>query len=239
MRSVVDTTNEVLWEQTGCPATHDDESSKRERAVCVLATVSKLTRNDVMRIGRFPPRREPVVAVSIRLGTGYPNNEAWQLEPPTVEDAFIERELDSVSVAMLRDLARLLALRPAQWPKSDLRVMPEDVRCDKRLPSPGDRVRCQATIRNRGSVDALARITAALAASHTDVGLGKELPRRVIPAKSQVLIEWDWVWTEGRAWTVIVTVDLLTPRAYGGYRIPIKERNVSDNRAYVHVPPRK
>jgi hypothetical protein len=239
MRSVVQTTNEMLWIQTDCPATHDDnESKKRERAVCVLARASRLAGNEQNRSGRVP-LREPVVSISVRLGTGNPNDGVWQLERPTVEDAFIERGLDSVTVPRLGDLARLLSLRPAQWPKSDLRVMPDDMRCDKILPAPGDRVRCQATIRNRGSVDALARISAALASSHTDIGLGKDLPRRAIPAKGSIVIEWDWVWTEGRAWTVIITVDLLTPRGYGGYRIPIRERNVSDNRAYLHVPPRK
>jgi len=239
MRSVVQTTNEVLWIETGCPATHDDdESRKRERAVCVLARASTLAGNEQNRSGRVP-LREPVVSISIRLGTGNPNDGVWQLERPTVEDAFIERGLDSVTVPRLRDLAQLLSLRPAQWLKSDLRVMPEDIRCDKRLPAPGDRVRCQATIRNRGSVDALARISAALAATHTDVGLGTDLPRRTIPAKGKIVIEWHWVWMEGRAWAVIVTVELLTPRGYGGYRIPIRERNVSDNRAYLRVPPGK
>src|SRR5262245_10638948 len=166
MRSVVETTNEVIWVPTNCPATHDDvETTGTTPVVCVRAIASRLAGPD-MNTRRRVPLREPIVSISIRLGTGNPRTGAWLLEPPRVEYAFIERELDSVSVPRLRDLARLLSLRSAQWPKSDLRVMPEDLRCDKRLPSPGDRVRCQATIRNRGSVDALAGISAALAANH-------------------------------------------------------------------------
>ena len=172
-------------------------------------------------------------------GTGNPNSGVWQLERPRVEDAFIEREGDSLSVPRLRDLPELLRLPPSRWPKAALSVVPEDVRCDTAMPKPGDRVRCQATIRNRGSVEALARVTVGIVARYTDIGLGQPLPRSTIRPNDQVVVSWDWVWPKGDAWSVSVWVELHTPHGYGGYRIPIKERNVQDNRAYVRVPSRK
>jgi hypothetical protein len=239
MRSLVQTTSEVIWTPTDCPATHEDvETAGTTPAVCVRAIVSRLTGPDLDTLGHVP-LREPVVSISIRLGTGHPYKGAWQLEPPRVEDAFIERELDSVSVPRLRDLARLLRLTPRQWPKSELSVASKDIRCDKTQPAPGDHVRCQATIRNRGPVAALARVSVSIATSGNDVGLGKGLPRQAIPANGQIVVSWDWDWPAGRAWWVIVFVELHTPGGYGGYRIAMTERNVEDNRAEVSVPPRR
>ena len=84
-------------------------------------------------------------------------------------------------------------------------------------------------------VEALARVTVGIVARFTDIGLEQPLPRSTIRPNDQVVVSWDWVWPKGDAWSVSVWVELHTPHGYGGYRIPIKERNVQDNRAYVRV----
>jgi hypothetical protein len=235
IKTTLQTDREVGWVQTACPATNEDvDAARTERPVCMLAIASRLEIVDLQR-----RQTDPIVSISIRLGTGNPNSGVWQLERPRVEDAFIEREGDSLSVPRLRDLPELLRLPPSRWPKAALSVAPEDVRCDNAMPKPGDRVRCQATIRNRGSVEALARVTVGIVAHDTDIGLGQPLPQSTIRPNDQVVVSWDWVWPKGDAWSVSVWVELHTPHGYGGYRIPIQERNMQDNRAYVMLPSRK
>jgi hypothetical protein len=235
IKTTLQTDREVRWVQTACPATNEDvDTSRTERPVCMLAIASRLEIVDLRR-----RQTDPTVSISIRLGTGNPNSGVWQRERPRVEDAFIEREGDSLSVPRLRDLPELLQLPPSRWPKAALSVVPEDIRCDSALPKPGDRVRCQATIRNRGSVEALARVSVGIVARNSDMGLGQELRGSTIRPNDQVVVSWDWVWPKGDAWSVSVSVDLHTPHGYGGYRMPMRERNVQDNRAYVMVPSRK
>ena len=59
----------------------------------MLAIASRLEIVDYQR-----RQTDPIVSISIRLGTGNPNSGVWELERPRVEDAFIEREGDSLSV---------------------------------------------------------------------------------------------------------------------------------------------
>jgi hypothetical protein len=232
IKSTVQTVREVGWIQTGCPATTERVDGPQEkRAVCMLAIASQLE-----IVGFRREQIEPIVSISIRLGTGNPNLGVWQLERPRVEDAFIEREGDSLSVPRLRELPQLLRLPLSQWPKSELSVAPEDIRCDNTAPRPGDRVRCQATVHNRGPVEAIVRFTASLLASHTDLSGTVQSFQPTIRPNDQAILTWDWVGPEGNTWSLSVRVEVHTPRAFGGYRVPMKERNVGDNSAYVIFP---
>jgi hypothetical protein len=239
LRSTVQSDREMEWTQTACPATHEEwVTVEKDRPVCVLITASQRARPGPER-PQAATKGELVVAISIRLGRGNPNSGAWKLEQPLVEDAFIERDGDTLSVQKLGEIPRLLRLSPEQWPKGELSVSATDIRCDTSSPTPGERVRCQAMIRNRGSLEAVARITVSIVAVGKDVGTGQSIPNQKVPPNGQVVVAWDWVWPEGSAWTVGVSAELHTPHAYGGYRIPIKERNREDNRAYVTVRARR
>jgi hypothetical protein len=235
LRSTVQSDREMQWTHTACPATHEERVTvETDRPVCVLITASQRARPGPER-PQAATNGELVVAISIRLGRGNPNSGAWKLEQPLVEDAFIERDGDSLSVQQLGEVARLLRLSPRQWLKSELSVSAADVRCDTSNPTPGERVRCQAMIHNRGPLEAAARITVSIVAAGNDIGMGQSIPNQKVPPNGQVVVVWDWVWPQGKAWSVGVSAELHTPHAYGGYRIPIKERNVEDNRAYVTV----
>jgi hypothetical protein len=235
IRTTVQTDREMQWTTTGCPATQEEvDALATKRSVCVLATASLLARPGPER-PQAAAKGELVVPLSIRLGTGNPNAGAWHLERPQVEDAFIERDGDSLSVPRLGDLPHVLGVSPERWPKSDLSVSPSDIRCDKALPKPAESVRCEVTIHNRGPVEAVVRILPSVVEVGNDIAAGKSIPRYKIPPNDQVVVAWDWVWPQGRAWSLDVSVELLTPHAYGGYRIPIKERNVQNNRASVMV----
>jgi hypothetical protein len=231
LRSSVGTKDEIQWTQTACPATHEELGSNRaEWPVCVLATVGVSARPGPER-PLAARQGELVVALSIRLGTGNPNTGAWQTERPQIEDAFVERDGDSVTVPYLRDLPALLRLPPERWPKGDLSVSTEDIRCDNSSPTPGETVTCQVAIRNTGPAEALVRTSAYVIARGGDIGAAKSLPLRRLSADERAVLSWDWAWPKGTAWRVQVAVELYTPHAYGGYRIPVKERNVQNNRA--------
>jgi hypothetical protein len=237
IRATVKPDDESQWQYNGCPATHEQwVETVADRPVCVLIKVGRGAKIWDVEQARAT-KDAVVVAVSIRLGRGSVSPR-WQLEQPQLEDAFIERDGDSLTLQRLADLPRFLDVSPERWPKSELIVAASDVRCDK-SPMPGETGRCQATIFNRGSIEALARISVSAVPVGTDVGLGQALPLEKIAPNSQVVVAWGWVWPQGSAWGVGVWVDLHTPHAYGGYRIPIKERNTQDNRAYVNVPARK
>jgi len=228
LRTTVGTSDEFAWVQTACPATHEKPGpNPSEWPVCVLVDVP-LPPDSIPR-GVIPAGSRYRVALSIRLGHGNPSRGAWQTEPPRIEDAFIERDHDSVTVGRLRDLPGLLKLAPAQWPKSDLSVSAQDVHCDNARPKPGETVRCQAAIQNTGPVEAFAWIRPSVSSRGSDAALGKELPIRRFAPNERVVVSWDWVWPRGTAWLVGVWVESHTP----GNRIPIQERNVQNNRAYV------
>jgi hypothetical protein len=53
-------------------------------------------------------------------------------------------------------------------------------------------------------------------------------PARVLIA---VILTTDWVWPQGTAWVVMVSVEMHTPQAWGGYRTPVQDRDVRNNRA--------
>lgn len=239
IRATVKPDDEWRWEQNACPATHEQwVEVEADRPVCVLIKVGR--GGTIWDVEQARATKDAlVVAVSIRLGKGNPNRGAWILEQPQVEDAFIERDGDSLTLKRLAELPRFVDVPPEPWPKSELSV--SDVRCDKVHPAPRESVRCQATIYNRGPIEALVRITGSVRPAHTDVGgLGRLLPPQTIPPNSNVSVAWDWVWPQvwpyGTGWAAGFEVDLHTPHAFGGYRIPVKERNTKDNRAYVSVP---
>jgi hypothetical protein len=54
---------------------------------------------------------------------------------------------------------------------------------------------------------------------------------RQLAPNERAVVSWDWVWPRGTAWVVLVSVEMHTAHAWGGYRVPIKERNVQNNRA--------
>ena len=109
---------------------------------------------------------------------------------------FIERDADSLSVPQLRDLPRLLALPPGKWPQVDLSVSSEDVRCDKASPTPGEHVKCEATIYNRGPLDAVAHLTTGLSVIGSDMGTNGRQVVQKVASNGRVVVAWEWVWPQ-------------------------------------------
>ena len=208
-----------------CPATYEqgrlDPAS--DRTICVI-----------IKAYRWPPGWNDyiVVTIIIRPGNGIPTSGVGQRERPLVEDAFIALSDNSLTVRRLPDLPKLLRLSPELWPKAELRVAPDDLRCDNLTPKSGERIRCQATVHNDGSQDAMARIDARIISKGSDQGSAQELPSRRIPSGGHVMVEWDWVLPRGGIWFLGVVVEL-QPLPY---RPHPQERNKQNNRAFISVP---
>jgi hypothetical protein len=81
----------------------------------------------------------------------------WQIARPTLREAFITNNLDSIEVRRLSDLPAALAASPDAWPVVDLQVTSGDITYAAAPALPGQvmaPVRIGATVRNDGGRDA-------------------------------------------------------------------------------------
>jgi hypothetical protein len=107
-------------------------------------------------------------------------------------------------------------MAPQQWPKSELSVSSDDIRCDRTDVKPSETVRCRATIHNRGPVEAVARIYVGQHTVGSDIGGGPPIPNHTVAPYSQVVVEWLMKLPEADAVIVSVRLELHTRHAYGG-----------------------
>ena len=244
LRELVQPELEMQWTGTSCPATNPNSRSGPrlpDSPVCVFVSAGR-------GVERWPERpRHPgpgglVVVLSIRMGMGQPwGPSGWTPLAPQVEDLFIERDNDSLSIARLSDLPRLLQLSSAEWPKPELSVSAEEIRCDKKLPLAGERVTCETLVRNSGDAAGLAIVTAHVSTRATsDLAPpgAAQVMSFVISPHDQVNARWSVIWPGGLTpYSIAVDVELRTAHAYGGYRVPVRERNEKNNRAVVVLRP--
>ena len=242
LRELVQPELEMQWGGTDCPATNPNSASgspSPDSPVCVFVSAGR----GVERAPERPQHPGPgglVVVLSIRMGVGQPwGLSGWTRHAPQVEDLFIERNYDSLSIARLSDLPRLLQLSASEWPKPEFGVSADEIRCDKKLPLVGERVACEAIVRNSGNAAGLAIVTARVSPRATSDIMpdgAMQVMEFVIPPKDQINARWSVIWPEGLTpYTIEVAVELRTAHAYGGYRIRVRERNEKNNRAFVVV----
>jgi hypothetical protein len=122
-----------------------------------------------------------------------------------------------------------------------LSVSPDEIRCDKTLPLVGERVACEAVVRNSGDAAGSAIVTASVSPRQTSdliTGIAAQVMSFVVPPNDQIKSRWSVIWPDGPTpYYIEVGVELQTSHAYGGYRIRVRERNEKNNRAFVVIRP--
>ena len=141
IRQVIGPSARYEWADGACAGVR--QSSSQGVGVCgvVLATTSDLT-----------------VAVAVRVGERRADEKTDRSEPASFNDAFIDRGNDSLTLERLADLPRLLTLPPQQWPRRDVIVEKNGVRCS--TPTPYGEVTCSLSVSNPGQTTIYARIFA-------------------------------------------------------------------------------
>jgi hypothetical protein len=141
IRQVVGPAARYEWADGACAGVR--HSSSQGVGVCgvVLATASDLT-----------------VTVAVRVGERWLDEKTDRLEPARFNDAFIDRGNESLTLERLGDLPRLLTVPPQQWPRRDVIVEKNGVRCSP--PTPYGGVTCSLSVSNPGQTTIYARIFA-------------------------------------------------------------------------------
>jgi hypothetical protein len=239
LRELVQPDLEMQWGATDCPATNQPRIEDPSQApVCVMLSAGRGVSPGHERPG-YPGSDGLVVVISIRLGTGFPWGDArWKRTRAEVEDLFIERDRDSLSVQRLSDLPRLLALPRSNWPKPELSVRAKDIRCSVRVPTPGERVSCEAAVRNTGRASASAKVFMSVIACGSDISGAAETVTVDLPPGGNATARGTLTWPSTAAAAVSVWIDLEAAHAYtAGYRTPVKERDHANNQATVLIHP--
>ena len=141
IRQVVGPAARYEWADGACAGVR--QSSSQGVGVCgvVLATTSDFT-----------------VTVAVRIGERWLDEKTDRLEPARFNDAFIDRGNESLTLERLGDLPRLLTVPPQQWPRRDVIVEKNGVRCSP--PTPYGEVTCSLSVSNPGQTTIYARIFA-------------------------------------------------------------------------------
>ena len=140
IRQLVGPSARYVWADGACADVR--QSSSPAVSVCgvVMAATSDVT-----------------VTVAVRVGERGEEEKTDRWEPPRFSDAFLDRGNDSLALAQLSDLPRLLTVPPPQWPKREVVVEKDGIRCQEPSIPDGD-LTCSVTMANPGPTTVYARV---------------------------------------------------------------------------------
>jgi hypothetical protein len=207
IRQVVGATARYRWDAGFCEGTRERLNSALPICGAVVAT-----------------RSDTIVTVSVRLG-----ERASVLSPDRwgrarVEDAFVDRGTDSLTLERLSDLPRMLTVPPQQWPKPDL-ALDSAVQCSPSEPRPGQSVTCTASVVNRGKAPAHARVFLEVQPDYWRFASGSENVVTIRPGVRKT-VKWTFDWLSEFA-DISVGVELIGPGG-SGRRPIVTEKDLKD-----------
>jgi hypothetical protein len=205
----------VRWTPGNCLATH--KSNDPSHPICVVARAESAS-------GR-------VAAVSVWLGQG--RLEAWGT--PRVEEIFVDAGNESLTVPRLGELPTAVRWAPARWPRPELGVEQQGVRCLPRIPAPGTSVTCEIVIQNGGGTAAHAVMYLNPFVEGEDTCCPGGRWEGEVAAngstRTQVRLRWP-----DRGAGIGTRIELVTPSAFGGHRSPARESNTKNNAVWLRLP---
>lgn len=211
MRQVLGATAPYEWDAGFCEGTRAGLNTALPLCGVVVATAGDTT-----------------VTISVRLGERRSDTGADQWDSPRLEDAFIDRGRESLTLERLGDLPRLLTVPPQQWPIPDL-ALENAVRCSPSEPMAGQLVTCMASVVNLGKAPAHARVFLELQPDYLGIAAGSEKVVTVRPGMRKT-ITWTTVdWPRDIACDVSVGVELISGAGNGGRRPVVSEQNLQDD----------
>jgi hypothetical protein len=152
---------------------------------------------------------------------------------PRLEESFVERGRESADAVHLPELPKLIKLPPNDWPKADLAIDRDSVRCTPWPPKALAKTTCAVSVANTGETAGWARVTLGVLQPGNDLGFGREGFVTVLPNTVET-VRWELDWPPGAGWFVQADVELLL-RSYVPYRASVKDRNVTNNRVRFEI----
>jgi hypothetical protein len=98
------------------------------------------------------------VTVSVQVAERGADDETDRTVAPRLHDIYIDRGNDSLTVDRLSDIGRFLSTLVEQWPRREVRLQKDSVRCTPDPPLPGAETTCSVTVENPGRTSAHARL---------------------------------------------------------------------------------
>ncbi len=139
LQQVVGADARYTWTSGSCAGTRGPDTT-----AVPLCGIVAVTRSDV------------TVTIGVRLGEYVHDAKSDRSETPRFDEAYISRGHDMVMLDRLGDLARMLSLSPAQWPRPD--IVLEAIRCLPDRPRHFETVTCSMTVVNNGGAPSFARV---------------------------------------------------------------------------------
>lgn len=141
MRQIVGPSGRYQWADGACAGVRERSSPGVAICAVILGAASDLR-----------------VTVAVRVGERWPDEKTDRWEPARFNDAFLDRGGDSLPLEQLSDLPRLLTVPQQQWPKRDIVVEKNGIRCtDDQLIGSGYAT-CTVSVSNPGQTTVYARV---------------------------------------------------------------------------------
>jgi len=141
LQKTIGSTARLEWTEGACAGPRDRDHAPVRVCAIVVASTADLA-----------------VTVSVQVAERIPDEDKDRTVSPRLHDVFIDRGNDSLTVDRLSDLVKFLPAPIEQWPKRDVTLQKDSVRCSPEAPSPGDEVTCSIGIGNPGQTSVHARV---------------------------------------------------------------------------------
>ena len=141
LRKTIGSTARYEWTEGACAGPRDRVNAPVRVCAIVVASTADLA-----------------VTVSVQVAERGPDEEKDRTVSPRLHDVFIDRGNESLAVDRLSDLPRFLSTPSDQWPKGDVTLQKDSVRCSPEQPVPGVEVTCSVVIENPGQTSIHTRV---------------------------------------------------------------------------------
>ena len=191
LRQLVPAGARYAWTSGSCAGQRERDSQVVPLCGIVAVTDSDLT-----------------VTIGVRLGEYDQDTKSDRLGTPRFDEAYVSRGRNLVMVERLADLARILNLPQAQWPRPD--IVLEAVRCVPERPKAYETATCSMTLVNSGAAPSFVRAFIDVQAAHSRAG-GEVLK---VQAGQRRNLRLMFPWPEEEGATISVGVERNDPMPY-------------------------
>jgi hypothetical protein len=156
---------------------------------------------------------DAAVTVSVHVGERHPEADTDTWTPARLDDVFIERGRSLLTLERLGDLPRFLGAPTVQWPKREVTVEKDGIRCSPNTPKPLDEVICSVAVSNPGETTVHARV-------YLEVQPYPEEGTEVVvklPAHARKSLKFSFPWPDEAGAKIGIGVELIDRSPYQRY----------------------
>jgi hypothetical protein len=141
IRQMVGPSGRYQWADGACAGVREGSSPGVPICAVILAAASDVR-----------------VTIAVRVGERWLDEKTDRWAPARFNDAFLDRGGDSLPLEQLSDLPRLMATPQQQWPKRDIVVEKDGIRCTEDQLARSGEARCTILLSNPGQTTVYARV---------------------------------------------------------------------------------